>query len=575
MTRKRAEDLRSHRWFGVSDLRSFGHRSRMLQMGYAREEFIGKPVIAVINTWSEINCCHTHFRDRAAEIKRGVWQAGGIPLEMPAMTLAEAFERPTPMLHRNLLAMEVEQVLRHHPFDGAVIMGGCDKTTPGLIMGAASMNIPTIFVPAGPMLNGNWRGTTLGSGSDAWKYWEELRAGTITECQWREIEEGIARSPGLCMTMGTGMTMTSLAESLGLTLPGASTIPAVDSNHNRMASSSGRRIVDMVWEDLKINDICTDQAYENACTALMAFGGSTNAFVHLIAMARRSGIPMKQDIYDTVSQRVPVILNLRPSGKYLAEDWYYAGGCRAALQVIGENLHLDCMTVNGRTLGENIKEAEVVNDDVIRPLSNPIYPEGGTTVLYGNLAPDGAVMKASACDPRFLKHEGPALVFDSYDEMSSQIDREDLEVSPDHVLVLRNAGPKGGPGMPEWGMLPIPKKLLKMGVRDMLRLTDARMSGTSYGACVLHVAPESYVGGPLALIQNGDIISVDVASRLIEVKISDEEMTSRQAAWKPPPAKYPRSYTKMYIEHVTQANDGCDFDYLEYSEDEVPETEIH
>lgn len=575
MTRKRAEDLRSHRWFGVSDLRSFGHRSRMLQMGYAREEFIGKPVIAVINTWSEINCCHTHFRDRAAEIKRGVWQAGGIPLEMPAMTLAEAFERPTPMLHRNLLAMEVEQVLRHHPFDGAVIMGGCDKTTPGLIMGAASMNLPTIFVPAGPMLNGNWRGTTLGSGSDAWKYWEELRAGTITECQWREIEEGIARSPGLCMTMGTGMTMTSLAESLGLTLPGASTIPAVDSNHNRMASSSGRRIVDMVWEDLKINDICTDQAYENACTALMAFGGSTNAFVHLIAMARRSGIPMKQDIYDTVSQRVPVILNLRPSGKYLAEDWYYAGGCRAALQVIGENLHLDCMTVNGRTLGENIKEAEVVNDDVIRPLSNPIYPEGGTAVLYGNLAPDGAVMKAAACDPRFLKHEGPALVFDSYDEMSSQIDREDLEVSPDHVLVLRNAGPKGGPGMPEWGMLPIPKKLLKMGVRDMLRLTDARMSGTSYGACVLHVAPESYVGGPLALIQNGDIISVDVASRLIEVKISDEEMASRQAAWKPPPAKYPRSYTKMYIEHVTQANDGCDFDYLEYSEDEVPETEIH
>lgn len=575
MTRKRAEDLRSHRWFGVSDLRSFGHRSRMLQMGYAREEFIGKPVIAVINTWSEINCCHTHFRDRAAEIKRGVWQAGGIPLEMPAMTLAEAFERPTPMLHRNLLAMEVEQVLRHHPFDGAVIMGGCDKTTPGLIMGAASMNLPTIFVPAGPMLNGNWRGTTLGSGSDAWKYWEELRAGTITECQWREIEEGIARSPGLCMTMGTGMTMTSLAEALGLTLPGASTIPAVDSNHNRMASSSGRRIVDMVWEDLKINDICTDQAYENACTALMAFGGSTNAFVHLIAMARRSGIPMKQDIYDTVSQRVPVILNLRPSGKYLAEDWYYAGGCRAALQVIGENLHLDCMTVNGRTLGENIKEAEVVNDDVIRPLSNPIYPEGGTAVLYGNLAPDGAVMKAAACDPRFLKHEGPALVFDSYDEMSSQIDREDLEVSPDHVLVLRNAGPKGGPGMPEWGMLPIPKKLLKMGVRDMLRLTDARMSGTSYGACVLHVAPESYVGGPLALIQNGDIISVDVASRLIEVKISEKEMASRQAAWKPPPAKYPRSYTKMYIEHVTQANDGCDFDYLEYSEDEVPETEIH
>ena len=542
MIRKRPEDLRSHRWFGVSDLRSFGHRSRMLQMGYAREEFIGKPVIAVINTWSEINCCHTHFKQRVEEIKRGVWQAGGIPIEMPAMTLAEAFERPTPMLHRNLLAMEVEQILRHHPFDGTVIMGGCDKTTPALIMGAASMNIPTIFVPAGPMLNGNWRGETLGSGSDAWKYWSELRAGTITECQWREIEEGIARSPGLCMTMGTGMTMTSLSEALGLTLPGASTIPAVDSNHNRMASASGRRIVDMVWEDLKLNDICTEQAYENCCTALMAFGGSTNAFVHLIAMARRSGIPMKQDIYDTVAQKVPVILNLRPSGKYLAEDWYYAGGCRAALKVISESLNLDCMTVNGRTLGENIEDAVVTDDDVIRPLQNPIYPEGGTAVLYGNLAPDGAVMKVAACDPKFLKHEGPALVFDSYDEMASQIDLEDLDVTPDHVLVLRNAGPKGGPGMPEWGMLPIPRKLLKLGIRDMLRVTDARMSGTSYGACVLHLAPESYVGGPLALV---------------------------------PPERYPRSYTKMYMEHVTQANDGCDFDFLEYTESDVPEPEIH
>ncbi len=575
MTRKRAEDLRSHRWFGVSDLRSFGHRSRMLQMGYAREEFIGKPVIAVINTWSEINSCHTHFRDRADEIKRGVWQAGGIPIEMPAMTLAEAMERPTPMLHRNLLAMEVEQILRHHPFDGVVLMGGCDKTTPGLIMGAASMNLPTIYVPAGPMLNGNWRGQTLGSGSDAWKYWEELRAGNITECQWREIEEGIARSPGLCMTMGTGMTMTALAETLGLTLPGASTIPAVDSNHNRMASGSGRRIVEMVWDDLKINDICTVQAYENACTALMAFGGSTNAFVHLIAMARRSGVPLEQDIYDTVAQRVPVILNLRPSGKYLAEDWYYAGGCAAALNVISEKLHLDAGTVNGRTLGDNIRDAEVVDEDVIRPINNPIYPEGGTVVLYGNLAPDGAVMKVAACDTSLLKHRGPALVFDSYDDMAAQIDRDDLDVTPDHVLVLRNAGPKGGPGMPEWGMLPIPKKLLKQGVRDMLRVTDARMSGTSYGACVLHVAPESYIGGPLALIKTGDIIDIDVDARKIEVKLSEEEMARRKEAWSPPPEKYVRSYTKMYIEHVTQANDGCDFDFLEYRDQGVPEPEIH
>ncbi len=575
MTRKRPEELRSHRWFGVSDLRSFGHRSRMLQMGYAREEFVGKPMIAIINTWSGINCCHTHFKERAEEIKRGVWQAGGIPIEMPAMTLAEAFERPTPMLHRNLLSMEVEQILRHHPFDGAVIMGGCDKTTPALVMGAASMNIPTIFVPAGPMLNGNWRGETLGSGSDAWKYWSELRAGTITECQWREIEEGIARSPGLCMTMGTGMTMTSLTEALGLTLPGASTIPAVDSNHNRMASASGRRIVDMVWEDLKLNDICTEQAYKNACTALMAFGGSTNAFVHLIAMARRSGIPLKQDIYDSVAQNVPVILNLRPSGTYLAEDWYYAGGCRAALKVISDSLHLDCITVNGRTLGENIRDAVIVNDDVIRTLDNPIYPEGGTAVLYGNLAPDGAVMKVAACDPRFLKHQGPALVFDSYDAMTAEIDRDDLDVTPDHVLVLRNAGPKGGPGMPEWGMLPIPQKLLKDGVRDMLRVTDARMSGTSYGACVLHISPESYIGGPLALVRSGDIISVDVAARTIELKISEDEMVSRRKQWKPPVDKYPRSYTRLYMDHVTQANDGCDFDFLEYTDDEVPEPEIH
>ncbi|NNK94772.1 MAG: dihydroxy-acid dehydratase [Desulfobacterales bacterium] len=575
MTRKRVEDLRSHRWFGVPTLRSFGHRSRMLQMGYTREEFTEKPIIAVINTWSEINCCHTHFKQRAEEIKRGVWQAGGIPIEMPVMTLAEAFERPTPMLHRNLLAMEVEQILRHHPFDGVVLMGGCDKTTPALIMGSASMNLPTIFVPAGPMLKGNWCGEVLGSGSDAWKYWEELRAGTINECQWREIEEGIARSPGLCMTMGTGMTMTSLAETLGLTLPGASTIPAVDSNHNRMASSSGRRIVDMVWEDIKINDICTAKAYENVCAALMAFGGSTNAFVHLIAMARRSGIPMKLDGYDKAAQKVPVILNLRPSGTYLAEDWYYAGGCRAALNVICDNLHLGCSTVNGKTLGENIKDAHIVNDDVIRPLDNPIYPEGGTAILYGNLAPDGAVIKGAACDPRLLKHKGPALVFDSYDEMADEIDRDDLEVTPDHILILRNAGPKGGPGMPEWGMLPIPKKLLKQGVRDMLRLTDARMSGTSYGACILHVAPESYVGGPLALVQNGDIVSVDVGARNLELLVTAKEMAARQSAWKPPIKKYSRSYTKMYIEHVTQANDGCDFDFLEYDSMDFPEPEIH
>lgn len=575
MTRKKPEELRSHRWFGAKDLRSFGHRSRMLQMGYAREEFQGKPVIAVVNTWSEMNCCHTHFRDRAEEVKRGIWQAGGCPIEMPAMTLAEAFERPSPMLHRNMLAMEVEQVLRHHPFDGAVLMGGCDKTTPGLIMGAASMNIPVIFMPAGPMLNGRWGNETLGSGSDAWKYWAELRAGNIDECQWREIEEGIARSPGLCMTMGTGMTMTTLAEVLGLCLPGASTIPAVDSNHNRMASSCGRRVVDMVWEDLKPRQLMTAEAFENAAVALMAFGASTNALIHLVAMARRCGVPLKLEDFDAAAKKAPVILNLRPSGKYLAEDWYYAGGIRASLNVIRDALHLDCLTANGKTLGENIEGAQVFNDDVIRPLDNPIYGAGGTVALRGSLAPNGAVMKTAACDVRFLKHKGPALVFRDYNHMAAEIDNDDLEVTADHVIVLQNAGPKGAPGMPEWGMLPIPQKLLKEGVRDMLRISDSRMSGTSYGACVLHVSPESYVGGPLAVVRNGDMISIDVEKREINLDIPDEELKERLAAWTPPKSRFPRGYTKMYMEHVTQADDGCDFDFLEYTDEEVPEPEIH
>ena len=575
MRLKKPEELRSHRWFGVNDLRSFGHRSRMLQMGFDREEFVGKPVIAIINTWSELNCCHTHFKDRAAEIKRGVWQAGGIPLEMPASTLAEAFERPTPMLHRNLLAMEVEQILRHHPFDGAVLMGGCDKTTPGLLMGAASMNIPTIFMPAGPMLRGNWRGETLGSGSDTWKYWSELRAGKITECEWREIEEGIARSPGLCMTMGTGMTMTALAEVLGMSLPGASTIPAVDSNHNRMASSSGRRIVEMVWRDIKPRNLMTDKAFENSCLALMAFGGSTNGFIHLVAMARRCGVMLKLDDFHAAAEKVPVILNLRPAGKYLAEDWFYAGGIKAALKVISEALHLDCLTANGLTLGDNIKDAQTFDDDVIRPFENPIYGEGGTSVLYGNLAPDGAVMKSAACDPKFLQHSGPAVVFDSYDEMIAEIDRDDIDITADHVLVLRNSGPKGGPGMPEWGMLPIPKKLLQQGVRDMLRLSDCRMSGTSYGACVLHIAPESFIGGPLALVENGDIIEVDVAERRLDVKVSEEELKRRRSLWKVPKSPFIRGYNRMYIDHVNQAHEGCDFDYLEFSDQDPPEPEIH
>jgi len=575
MTEKKPEQLRSHRWFGVDDLRSFGHRSRMLQMGFGREEFLGRPIIAIINTWSGINSCHTHFRDRAEAVKRGIWANGGVPVEMPAMTLAEAFERPTPMLHRNLLSMEVEQVLRHYPFDGAVLMGGCDKTTPALLMGAASMNLPAIFMPAGPMLRGNWDGNVLGSGSDAWKYWAELRAGTISDAQWHEIEGGIARSPGICMTMGTGMTMTSLAEVLGIAPSGSSSIPAADSGHDRMAADAGRRIVDLVWQDFKPSDFLDARAFENACVALNAMGGSTNAIVHLIALARRCGVALRIEDLDAAAARVPVILNLRPSGAYLAEDWYYAGGLRAFLSVIAGDLNTDCPTVDGRTLGENITGARVHNADVIRSLDDPIYGKGGLAVLRGSLAPDGAVIKSAACDPRFLRHNGPALVFDSYDHMQREIDRDDLDVTPDHVLILRNAGPKGGPGMPEWGMLPIPKKLLKEGVRDMLRVSDARMSGTSYGACVLHVAPESFVGGPLALVRDGDRIEIDVAARRLDLVVPEDELQRRRARWAPQAERFPRGYARLYLDHVRQANDGCDFDFLESTPQPVPEPEIH
>ncbi len=562
--KKTYQDLRSHRWFGVQDLRAFGHRSRALQMGYDPEDWTGRPVIGIINTWSDINPCHAHFKMRVEEVKRGVHQAGGFPLELPAMSLSEPYVKPTTMLYRNFLAMECEELVRSHPIDGVVLMGGCDKTTPALLMGATSCGLPTIFVPAGPMLRGHWHGQTLGSGSDSWKYWDELRAGKITAADWQEIEGGIARSFGHCMTMGTASTMTSAIEALGLTLPGAASIPAADANHARMAVQSGRRIVAMVWEDLTIDGIQTRPAFENAISAVMAIGGSTNAIVHLIAQARRAGHDIGLDDFDRIGRRLPVIANVRPSGdRYLMEDFYYAGGLRAVLDRIREQLDLGCMTVNGRTLGANLEGAVSHDDDVIRPLDDPIYPEGSMAVLRGNLAPDGAVIKPAACDPRFRRHEGPALVFDDYGEMKRAIERDDLEVSADHVLVLRNAGPKGGPGMPEWGMLPIPKKLVRAGVRDMLRLSDARMSGTSYGACVLHIAPESFVGGPLALIRTGDMIMVDVAERRIDVALSDDELAARRSAWTPPAPRYERGFGYMFSQHVAQADKGCDFDFLE------------
>ncbi len=574
MKRKRPEELRSHRWYGTDDLRAFGHRSRAAQMGYARADYAGKPVIAILNTWSDINPCHTHFRQRTEEVKRGVWQAGGFPVEMPALSLAEPFQKPSTMMYRNLLAMETEELLRSYPADGCVLLGGCDKTTPALIMGATSMNLPAIFVPAGPMLRGNWRGTTLGSGSDVWKYWAELRAGTIDERAWREIEDGIARSPGHCMTMGTASTMTSLAEVLGLTLPGAASIPAVDSNHARMAEASGRRIVEMVWEDLKPRDLLTVAAFDDAIKVLMALGGSTNAIIHLIAMAGRAGIPLALDRFDELSRETPLLANLRPAGAYLMEDFYYAGGLRALLNELKDGLHGTRPTANGHTLGENIGGALVYNRDVIRTLAEPLAASGGLAVLRGNLAPDGAVIKPAAAEARLLVHRGPVVVFEDYNDLAARIDDERLEVSPGSVLVLRNAGPLGGPGMPEWGQLPIPKKLLRQGVRDMVRISDARMSGTSYGACVLHVAPEAYVGGPLAHVRSGDLIALDVPRRRLDLLVDEAELRRRQEAWRPPSPRYARGYGALMARHVTQADKGCDFDFLEGTAP-TPEPEIH
>jgi dihydroxy-acid dehydratase len=572
--RKRPEDLRSHRWLGVEDLRAFGHRSRLRQIGYDAEDWRGKPVIGIVNTWSDINQCHTHLRARAEDVKRGVLQAGGFPIELPAISLSEPFVKPTTMLYRNFLAMETEELLRSHPIDGAVLLGGCDKTTPGLIMGAISMGLPAIYCPAGPMLRGNWRGHTLGSGSDVWKYWDEKRAGNITDADWAEIENGVARSFGTCMTMGTAATMMAIAEALGFTLPGASSLLAADAGHPRMCAQAGRRIVEMVWDDLKPAAILTPASFENAIAVHMAMGGSTNAMIHLVAMARRAGIALSLGDFDRISRKVPVIANVRPSGAYLMEDFFYAGGLPALMKVLADRLDGRALTVNGRTMGENIEHAEVFQPDVIRPVDKAIYAEGGTAVLRGNLAPGGAVMKPSAADPRLTQHRGRAVVFRDYNHMAAEVDRDDLDVTPDDVLVLQNAGPKGGPGMPEWGMLPIPRKLVRAGVRDMLRISDARMSGTSYGACILHVAPESFVGGPLALVRTGDEIEVDVAQRRLHLHVSDQELAQRRTAWVAPPPRYERGYGRMFQEHIGQADSGCDFDFLEHGAP-VSEPEIH
>jgi dihydroxy-acid dehydratase len=566
--------LRSYRWYGPDDLRSFGHRSRAASMGCSQADYAGKPVIAIINTWGDINPCHSHLRERAQDVKNGIWQAGGFPVEMPAFTLGETFQKPSTMMYRNLLAMETEELLRSYPADGCVLMGGCDKTTPALLMGAISMNLPAIYVPAGPMLRGNWRGEILGSGSDVMKYWAERRAGNIDLQAWTQIEDGIARSAGTCMTMGTASTMTSIAEVLGFSLPGASSIPAVDSNHAKMANACGRRIVEMVWEGLKPRDMLSEKSFDNAVAAVLGLGGSTNAVIHLVALAGRAGIRLSLDRFDEFSRTTPMLANLRPTGKYLMEDFYYAGGLSALLRALAPHLDLSCKTVTGKTLGENIANAEIFNEDVIRTANNPVFASGGLAILYGNLAPTGAVIKASAAEPGLLKHSGRAIVFDSYNEMNARIDDPALDVAADSVLVLRNAGPKGAPGMPEWGNLPIPQKLLKAGVRDMVRISDARMSGTNYGACVLHVSPESFVGGPLALLKEGDVVELDVPRRQINMQVSSDELAARRASWRPQEGIYPRGYGKLFMQHIKQADEGCDFDFLEGTA-AIPEPEIH
>ena len=559
-TAKSRKNLRSANWFAPDNLRAFGHRSRARQMGWSDDDF-GRPVIAIINTWNELNTCHTHFPERVADIKRGIIEAGGVPVELPAISLGEQLMKPSAMMYRNFLAMETEELLRAYPVDGAVLMGGCDKTTPGVLMGALSANLPAVYVPAGAMMRGHWRGQTLGSGTDVWKHWDARQAGELSECAWRGLERGIARTPGTCMTMGTAATMMLLAEALGMSLPGAASLPAVDSDHRRMARASGALAVGLTHDDIRPADIITLAALENAISALMAAGGSTNAIIHLTALARRAGIPLSLERFEEIAANTPLLANIKPSGSYVMEDLHRAGGSRALLARIPHLPHPSAPTVNGKTLGENIADAEVFDDEVIRRTDNPLQESGSLAVLRGTLAPDGCVIKTAAADKKLWQHKGAAVVFESPADLKARIDSPDLPVTANSVLILKNAGPVGAPGMPEWGQLPIPKKLLQAGVRDMVRLSDARMSGTSYGACVLHIAPESAVGGPLSLVQDGDLVELNVSARELNLLVAEDELSRRREALPELPERRLSGYGWLYTQHVTQANVGCDFDF--------------
>ena len=554
--------LRSREWFDTPELYGWLRQAAFKAEGFGEPAYQNKPIIGICNTWSELTHCNAHLRQLAEAVKRGVWQAGGFPMEFPVMSLGEYNMRPTTMLFRNLMSMDVEESIRANPLDGVVLLAGCDKTTPAVLMGAASADVPAILVTGGPQLKGNWRGEELGSCTDCRRYHTELRAGSITEEQWAELQNSIVRSPGHCMVMGTASTMASMGESLGMALPGNAAIPAVDSRRIQLAEASGRQVMKLVEQDLRPSKIMTHEAFENAIRTLHALGGSTNAIIHLTAIAGRLGIELPLTLFDELSRTTPFILNLKPSGEFLMEDFFYAGGLPALLNELRPLLHTEQMTVTGRTLGENVAGTINHNPALIRSLDEPLNAEGGLAVVYGSLAPSGGVIKPTAASPELMTHRGRAVVFEDHDDMEHRIDDPDLDVHPDDVLVMRNAGPLGGPGMPEWGFLPLPRKLLQRGIRDMVRLSDARMSGTAFGTVVVHVTPESASGSPLAAVQNGDIIELDVPNRRLDLLVEEREVQRRLSEIPAQKPHFGRGYGVMYSQHVMQADKGCDFDFL-------------
>ena len=556
--------LRSQEWFGSRDLEGFLHRAGLKNQGWSEESFAGKPVIGIANSWSEATHCNSHLRGLAEHVKRGVIAAGGFPLEFPTISLGEFFLSPTSMFCRNLMSMDVEEMIRGLPIDGVVLLSGCDKTTPAMLMGAASADLPAIVLTGGPQLKGNWKGEELGSCTDCRRYWSELRAGNITQSDYDSMESAIYRSPGHCMVMGTASTMGAIVETLGMSLPGGAAVPGADSRRKILAEESGRTAVDLVSKGIRPSNILTTDAFDNAIRILLAAGGSTNAIIHLIAIAGRAGITLDLDRFNALSESTPVIVNLKPGGKYLMEDLFYAGGVEAVLKKMSGLLNLDCLTVTGQNLGDNIADAECHNDDVVLSIKSPLAPEGGLTILKGSLAPDGAVIKHIAASPELMKHTGRAIVFENSIDLKQRIDDPDLDVTKDDILVMKGAGPIGGPGMPEAGFLPLPKKLLAQGVRDMIRISDARMSGTAFGTIVLHVSPESAIGGPLALVQSGDMITLDVEAKLLDLLVDPGELQRRRDNLAVPPVDggFSRGYGKMYSQHITQAQQGCDFDFL-------------